>query len=399
MTSAGPSVRAARRAIVLFFFLGAGASLFAQSFLFGGMQFPSSRMDALGGAHVALADDISTLLTNPAGFRQAEPQFSIAEVTANLAGPVFSIADLAKRVTGGGNLLTLLADPTVKALLTSLYAAGTLNGPLSFGYVGNGLGFGFFNSSGVSFTTQGTIPVVTAQIQENVELIGGYTFSIPLPPSSLSTLDLGMTLKAFAQGDVTVSQSILDLLTFLTAPNANILMTQPFVLDVGIGVDGGVLYSWNKVISVGIVGRNLYTPIMRNTYGSLSSFGTVAPALSYGIWPLDLSAGIMFSPRLGPLEEYITNLKLMLDYGDILDFLTHPATASNPLLHVGIGMELVMLRILSLRAGFDEGYFSAGLGLDLTIFHLNLTMLGSELSTEPGLRPVYNLLAGLEFRY
>jgi hypothetical protein len=62
-------------------------------------------------------------------------------------------------------------------------------------------------------------------------------------------------------------------------------------------------------------------------------------------------------------------------------------------------VEVVMLQILALRAGFNEGYFSAGLGLNLTFFSLNLTMFGSELSTEPGLRPVYNLLLGLEFRY
>jgi hypothetical protein len=55
--------------------------------------------------------------------------------------------------------------------------------------------------------------------------------------------------------------------------------------------------------------------------------------------------------------------------------------------------------VLFRSAGFNEGYFSAGLGLDLTIFRLSLTMFGSELSTEPGLRPVYNLILGLEFRY
>jgi hypothetical protein len=312
---------------------------------------------------------------------------------------VFSIADLVMKVSGGANILSTITDPTVQALLASLYASGVLNGPLAFGYVGNGLGFGFFNSTGVTFSTHGTIPVVNAALSENLELVGGYAFSIPLPPASRSSLDFGIMLKTFAQASVTLDKSILDMLTLLASPSANILLSQPFVLDVGIGVDAGVLYSWNKTLSFGLVGRNLYAPVMRNTYASVTSFGTTAPAVTYGIEPLDLSAGFMFTPSLGVLESYITNLKLMLDYGDILDFLTHPATASNPLLHIGAGLEVVMLQVLALRAGFNEGYFSAGLGLDLTIFRLSLTMFGSELSTEPGLRPVYNLILGLEFRY
>jgi hypothetical protein len=394
-----PSTRGALGAVVLVFLLAAGGSLCAQSFTLETIQFPSARLDALGGVHVALADDISVLFSNPAGFREVQPQFSIAELTAKVAGPVFSIADLVMKVSGGANILSTITDPTVQALLASLYASGVLNGPLAFGYVGNGLGFGFFNSTGVTFSTQGTIPVVNAALSENLELVGGYAFSIPLPPASRSSLDVGIMLKTFAQASVTLDKSILDMLTLLASPSANILLSQPFVLDVGIGVDAGVLYSWNKTLSFGLVGRNLYAPVMRNTYASVTSFGTTAPAVTYGIEPLDLSAGFMFTPSLGVLESYITNLKLMLDYGDILDFLTHPATASNPLLHIGAGLEVVMLQVLALRAGFNEGYFSAGLGLDLTIFRLSLTMFGSELSTEPGLRPVYNLILGLEFRY
>jgi hypothetical protein len=46
-----------------------------------------------------------------------------------------------------------------------------------------------------------------------------------------------------------------------------------------------------------------------------------------------------------------------------------------------------------------EGLFTAGVGLDLKIFTLNAAMFGTELSSEPGMRPVYNILIGLEFRY
>lgn len=372
------------------------AVLPGQSFTFPGIEFSSARIDALGGRHAALADDISTLFSNPAGFRQAGPQLAVSELTVNLSGPVFSIADLLLRVLGGASPTTLLSDPDVQTLLTSLHASAGLNGPLSFGYVGDGLGFGFFNSTDLTIETQGTLPTITTTMHENMKFVGGYAFAIPLPPSLQSTLDFGLSLNVSAQGRVVSTQAIS---TLISSADPAFLLTAPFDLFVGIGLDAGILYTWNKTISVGVVGRNLYAPVMKNAYAKLTDFGVTSPTLSYGATPLDLSAGILYSPNLGVLERYITKLKIMLDYNDILDFATHPVTATNPVLHVGIGVEVVMLQILALRAGFNEGYFSAGLGLNLTFFSLNLTMFGSELSMEPGLRPVYNLLLGLEFRY
>jgi hypothetical protein len=89
----------------------------------------------------------------------------------------------------------------------------------------------------------------------------------------------------------------------------------------------------------------------------------------------------------------------MLDYDDIFDFLLHPNSSRHPILHIGAGIEVELLEILSIRMGMYEGLFTAGVGLDLKIFTLNAAMFGTELSSEPGMRPVYNILIGLEFRY
>jgi hypothetical protein len=388
------------RTFIILVFLAAAAGAFAQGFQIEPPRPPSARMDALGGSHVAVADDVSTLLVNPAGFQAAGPQFTFAELTANLTGPIFSITDLVIRIVNGASPTTLLLDPAVQGLLTSLYTSMTLNGPLAFGYVGDGLGFGFFNSTGVTFSTVGTVPTITAGFGEDLQFVAGYAFRIPLPAVMKSTLDFGLSIRALANGSVELKESIVSFFTFLSAPNPGILMNQPFDLDVGFGVDAGVRYSWNDLISAGIVCRNLYAPVMRNGYTTLTAFtagGT--PEVSYGTMPLDLSAGLLVTPWLGVLEDYISGLRIMLDYRDILDFLTHAATATNPVLHVGLGIEAALLKVLSIRGGFGQGYFSAGLGIDLTAFKFNVTMYGSELSGEPGLRPAYNLLASLEFRY
>jgi hypothetical protein len=392
--------KSVRRVALLLFTLSSASLLHAGPFIFEAMQFPSARIDALGGMHAALADDISVLISNPAGFRSAPPQFSVAELTTNLSGPIFSIADVIFRIVGGTSGTSLLQEPDVQKLLTSMNAGATINGPLALGYIGDGLGFGFFNSTGMSFSTQGTVPTVTTEMREDLLFVAGYGFRVSLPEKLQSTLDFGFSVKAFTRAGIVWSESILSFFSLISSPSPNTIFNQPFNVDVGFGMDAGALYAWNKLISVGLVARNLYSPVARNAYTSVNAFSSGAAAtVTYGVVPLDLALGVMWTPRLGFLEEYMSSPKLMLDYNDIIDFWTHPDTASNPLLHIGLGAEVTLLDVLALRGGFGDGYFSAGLGMNLTFFRLDLTMFGRELSTEPGLRPQYNLIVSTLFRY
>ena len=393
-------MKSTRLAFALMLSLASVAGLSASPFIFEPMQFPSARMSALGGMHAALADDISVLMSNPAGFRSAPPQISIAELTTNLSGPIFSIADVVFRIAGGTSPTSLLLEPDVQNLLTSLYAGATIGGPIALGYIGDGLGFGFFNSTGMTFATEGTVPTVTTTMKEDLLFVAGYGFRIPLADRLQSTLDFGFSVKAFSRASVEWSESILSFFSLLTSPSPSDFLNQPFTLDVGFGFDAGALYAWNKTISVGLVARNLYSPVARNAYTSVNAFTSgAASTTSYGIAPLDLALGVVYTPRLGFLESYLSNPKLMLDYGDMIDFWTHPDTASNPVLHFGLGAEVTLLDVLALRAGFGDGYFSAGLGLNLTAVHLDLSMFGTELSGQPGLRPSYNLIMSTSFRY
>jgi hypothetical protein len=362
-------------------------------------EIPSARRAALGGLHAACADDLDALFSNPAGFVSAEGRFSLTRSGAVLSGPVFTLAGLALN-TAEGNLDALFASDDIARLLPSLYVEVAVPGPVHFGYVGNGLGFGIFNTTKTIVRTGGSaLPTLRAALGEQVLLAGGYSFRIPLPDTWRSTLDAGLLLKAFITGDVVVTKSLLEMSAFMSGIGLDTLRSEPFDLSTGIGLDVGILYRLSDVFSFGLVGRNVYTPVVTSSYTELGMYlnGTEQPDRTYGTVPPDLSAGIMFTPRFSFLDRYLSGFAFMLDYKDALDFIVSPATSRNPILHVGIGCELTLLEVLDISVGLNEGLFSAGFGLDFSWFSIRTAMYGRELSPEPGMNPVFNLMMTLDF--
>jgi hypothetical protein len=71
----------------------------------------------------------------------------------------------------------------------------------------------------------------------------------------------------------------------------------------------------------------------------------------------------------------------------------------NPLLNVGLGVEIEMLHAFSLRLGIGDALPCLGLGLDLSFMTLDLAIHGKELGLDPGVQSTYALDIGLLFRY
>jgi hypothetical protein len=363
------------------------------------ISLPSARTAAFGGIHTALADDISTLFSNPAGFNSVESQFSVGEITTRLSGPVFTITNVVMEAAKG-DLSETLQNPDVTNLLKTLYAGANIAGPIYFGYVGSGLGFGIFNLSTITIENAGTSSLA-ASVNETILFSGGYSFRIPLGKSTRSTLDTGVLLKTFINGSVSLEKSILEFESLFSSISPDLILDEKLFLTTGIGLDIGVRYSYNDTIAFGLIGRNLFAPTITYEYASVNGFmdkesPTGDP--SQGRLPIDLTTGFIYTPGFELFNGLLSDFKFALDYRDILDFVTHPGTTLNPLLKIGMGLEMQLLDIIALRGGFSEGLFSSGLGIDLSIFTINLAMFGSELSSEPGIHPVYNIILGLEFR-
>ena len=363
-------------------------------------SLPAARDAALGGSHVAVAEGFQTLLTNPAGLAALEPRFTWSGLTFSVAGPVFSLSSVVVQGASGGDIATVLAMPSVQNLLSSIYARVSLTGPLYFGFTGGGMGFGVVNDSSVLIRSTGAT-AIEGTISERFLLVGGYGFNVPLPETWRSTASIGVGVKGIVRGDVTVATSILALPSLFESIGPDLLTGAPFDLVSGIGVDAGVRYVWRDLLGFAVTSGNLYTPVAVLSYDTLGGFldgSADAGTPAYSVLPQNITAGIAVTPHLGTFERYVQDLTIALDYRDILDFWLDPAHAENVILKFGVGVEATLLEILSVRAGFSEGLFAAGLGIDMSAVQLSAAMYGSELSLEPGLRPVYNLIVGLEFR-
>ena len=354
----------------------------------------SARMAALGGYHAALADDVSVLFSNPAGYRISEPELSVSELTLNLTGPIFDMANLFME---GGDLLN---NPDTYDIFDSLYSGIGLVGPIAVAFVGDGVGFGIYNQTSTIISSP-TTTEFEATVQEDFILTGGYSFRVPAFEGTLHTLDLGVSMKGFLRGEGGFTYSLLLINDFMDSLGPDLLLDEPYANISGIGFDLGLLYSYGDALALGLVGQDVFSPTLRTSYSSLQDYldGNDATDKENGILPFQLHAGLRYSPPLGSLSQYFRSVDLYFDYRDMLDFLLYPELASNPVLHLSFGLELQMLEILSLRTGLYQGLLAAGLGVDLKFATMNIAMYGTEQSIEPGIQSVYNVILGLEFRY
>jgi hypothetical protein len=107
--------------------------------------------------------------------------------------------------------------------------------------------------------------------------------------------------------------------------------------------------------------------------------------------------GIKYRIRSNLIDRYITRLVVMADYHDIFDLFS--LIPRNPILNIGMGVEVTVLNALAFRAGIKDALPALGFGLDLTFMSLDFSIFGRELGLDPGIQPVYAMSLGLLFRY
>jgi hypothetical protein len=349
---------------------------------------PSARFAGLGGRHAAVGDDFYALFTNPAAFVDVEDQFSIAELTISTYGPVFELIDLFRENIGSSSDLDIS-----KIVGPGGFAAGfEIGGPLSMGWVGRDLGLGFFNRLKSTASVSGTKirPLVAGEFL----LVGGYSFRII--DNNGHWFDAGFLGKGFFRGLLSPEASIFDAGDILDDP-----MGRPFKTYLGMGVDLGVRYTLRENFAVALVCYDAYSPVLVTPYDSMDAFsdksGPSAEGASYATVNRRLDLGFRYRIRSIFIEKYISSITIMADYRDFLDLFA--LIPRNPILNVGLGLEIKVLNALSFRFGLTEALPALGMGLNLSFVTLDFAIRGKELGLDPGVQSTYALDLGFLFRF
>lgn len=352
---------------------------------------PSPRISALGGPHAASVQGVDALFENPAGFAVDGRIINIASLVPQVTGPVFDIANIVMNGDFTADFPDLVGP-------TGVYVQLDLAGPLSFSYVGSGLGFGLYNRT-IATINAASILAASLTIQEDLLLAGGYAHRIRFGEGR-HILDLGIMPKGFMRTYVSVEGPIDALMDVVEAP-ASLMDDSTLTMVSGIGFDVGARWSPSDSFALGLVLRDAYSPAIITEYSDLESFrqdpSAAKESTEYDFVAPDLSIGLAYYAPFAVFRRLGIDLSVYLDYRDILNLMA--AVPRNPILNVGLGAELILLDILSLRAGINDALLAAGFGLDLSFFTLSLAMYGRELGLDPGQRPAYNVVVALDFRY
>jgi hypothetical protein len=366
-----------KKIAVLFLALGALHASFAEDM--EPLAMPSTRSLGMGGTHVAYTDDVYALFVNPAALQRTN-QGSGFEFSPAFVGPLFDMIGLA---TSSGSDLTSALGDFARETGGKVPLVFELRGPLSVGYVANGLGFGIWNRVHEKATVIGTD--ISASVLADLILNFGMSFSI----LSLGNheVDAGFVVKPFLRAKAGIAVTALDA---IGGGLDNIIDEFNVPLIAGAGFDLGFMYRFFKDLRVGLTIADVYTGGSRVS----TLYGDDDGVSSYQV-PATLNLGVAYT--LQPIPWL--GLAFMLDYRNVTNlFNADDYTKRNPILDLAFGTELSIFQFLKLRFGLNEMLPSAGLGLVAKAFQFNVAIYGKELSNEPGDFSTYGLDLSIAIR-
>jgi hypothetical protein len=347
----------------------------------------------MGGPHVAYTNDIYALFVNPAAMQWVN-QSSILEVSSAFIGPLdklaksgSSIMDAMKGDDSGSN-----SNPF--GSLSGIIDGGKLpigmdiRGPLSAGYIANGLGFGLFSRVFVDARIIGTDIDATGYVDMMVPF--GMSFNVlRLQDHELAA---GFVLKPFVRAITDTELSALD---FVSGGDVSIAVP----LLAGLGSDLGLLYRFKRDLAAGLTLGDLYT------FGA--KMGDIAGTSTDEVYrvPLSLNLGAAYTFRLANFWEAAPRalqsayVAAMVDWRSMNNIFTwNDRLHRNPILDLGMGAEFGFFNFLKFRVGLRDMLPMIGLGLEPRVFKFNVALYGKELGNEPGINSTMALDISMALR-
>ena len=327
------------------------------------IQVPTTVSDVTNIPEGATAEDVinlvaeGTLAVDEAALAAAYPDTDFANMTAEelTAFTEAIVADIA------GDLIIQVAEQAMD-LPPGFFEVGA---NIGISFITGGFGLGAFGLVSGSFdgnsilSTSGAVEVTGAGVVGyahtfdigSLDLHVGadfrpmYKFKTPFAPSDL--------IKGMIRGEM---------------PSIDLLFNAPGFVATTFGIDLGAIVDLGP-LSVGIAVKDLFNTKYEWHAHNISGItgGSLLPGddsiVSESITPMSVNIGASFHPDFGKLSVLldpvfhvdIRNVAFVKEYYDAFD----------PLELLNFGAEITVLSILNARAGFNGGYFTGGVGVDL----------------------------------
>jgi hypothetical protein len=366
---------------ILTVFIASGA--FAQ--VFDDPQFVPIHPETLGqgGAFVSLASGYHSLYTNPAGFKRKGADLTILGVSA--ASHFFPTEEELAAITAiTGDDPTAIIDAVDDFMIGP--DAGGVGIGLSpgIGWVGAGLGLGVINVS--DFYGWGPNELgFSGDIHTTLGFVGGLAFGLSpfgIPVSIGADVRPMYRIRAPEVG-------VLDLVGLMGSGDpGTIKVLQGF----GMGLDAGAIIDLSP-LTVGIAVRDIFGTNMfySGTEPTVDNILTIVQGggdsldlgdEQYKI-PMTAAVGVGFHPDLGALS-FLIDPKIQAEYKHT--FYAEEDNQSSFWTGVHVGGEVTVLRLVSLRAGLNQGYLTMGVGAKLLFLEVHGAIYSREMGTRAGQR-------------
>lgn len=319
------------------------------------------RAMALGGAFYGLSDDEGALFYNPAGLSAYEGGTQIFAVTvgatasSTLPGALSALRDVFSKSTDTATMVSRL-QPLQGRILSG--------GAEAFPFVlTRGFALGVLVGG-----VKGNVLLSGREIDSDLDVTGVSDSGLFLGKSisfGKSPLRMGVTLKVLGRIG---GRKLMTLIDFVNETPVKLSDLGGF--GVGFDADVGFLWMAKRGTGLGLTFSNLFA-----TTFPWARSGTIPPPRL---------------PRTVSLGGFVTtgNFQWRLDLSEFgLGGQSDPdlgARTGSFFKHLNLGVEWVLGRALSLRAGLHQGSPTAGLGLQLTVLRLDFATWGEELGLNPG---------------
>jgi hypothetical protein len=373
----------------------------------------SPQIEAMGGAFVPIARGYEALYTNPAGFSRKGGQLTFLNV--NL-GPYFlptqEMISFAEEMANGdgGEVSSEKISELIQSIDLSKGTGANLNAGM--GFAAYGIGFGLLTDLDLFVIQEGdTYATTVVEPLMTTSAVGGLSFGFNFGDSRLIVGgDVRGILRARTPDPISM-QTILEI--FEEDDSEYDPMTQELDVSVGYGFDAGAIFELGGGLTVGGVVQNIGGTKMvtarktgedlqlaMDTHGSdfQALYDDVfanpdANGYSYMI-PMSITGGVGFDT---PDKEAL-DMRFAAEYTHT--FYNEEANIETDTLwkNVHLGGEVSLLRFLKVRGGFNQGYLTAGVGLDLFVIELDATYYSRELGNYAGHRQNEALVIGTKIK-